>query len=238
MRYLILSDIHANLEALDAVMKYATAIDYDQIIVLGDVLDYGPNPKEVLDLLVRLKPKLVLMGNHDYAVLKNRNDAWAHWTYSQLSPRYLGIIDSFEFSPVFFSERLVFLHTSFGDNCRYMTTPADFEEAFTGLQTHICFFGHTHFQILVAQLNEEVRIDCVSTSERLIQLCSNECCLINPGSVGQPRDGKSQAAFAIYDSRKDRILFFRTAYDYETTAQKFADLRLPGMMEKRIREGK
>ena len=120
---------------------------YDQVIILGDVVDYGPNPREVLEFSMNLKPKLVLMGNHDYLVLKNKGDIWSHWTYQQLTPSHLKIIASFKSSPVMFPNQLTFVHASTVNNCKYMITSLDFKEAFTRLHTWISFLGtHTYKQ--------------------------------------------------------------------------------------------
>jgi len=239
MKYLILADLHANLEALTAVIEYVQSLKYDQVIILGDLVDYGPNPKEVLESVASLNPKLVLMGNHDYAVLKNKDDIWSRWTHHQLTPLHLKMIASFKCPPVIFSDQLTFVHASPTDNCKYMTSSLDFKKGFTNLHTRICFFGHTHLQTVAILSDTQIKVIHIDTTTKsLFHLCSTKHYFINPGSVGQPRDGNPQAAFAVYDSEKTHVSFFRVSYDYETTAKKFADLRLPGEMDQRIRVGK
>lgn len=206
MKVLIISDIHGNIEALRAVEKAAGNVD--DILFLGDVLDYGPNPKECISWL-RERGGTHLMGNHDHAVV-NRSDCKcgeAFKKYSVITREYMWkILDGNDYhffdglnpcKALLLDGKVIYTSHAAPSNPFYKyirpkTTDAELEEEVRDLLVDYVFLGHTHFPM-----------DRTIATTRII----------NPGSVGQPRDGDSRAAFAIWDN--GNIVFHRVEYNVD-----------------------
>ena len=239
MPYLILSDIHANREALDAVLADAHG-RYERILCLGDLVGYGPDPNAVVEW-VRANVATIVRGNHDKACsgldsLDYYNPAArasAIWTQSRLSPENVDYLQKLPRGPLR-HEGFDLVHGSPADEDDYLVTVADVTPLKRNLAAPISFFGHTHIQggFLIARGGIS-RI----VPGRVLELEPDHSYLLNPGAVGQPRDGDPRAAYALY-SAQERILEYRRApYDVAKTASKILDAGLPDSLAARLHLG-
>lgn len=249
MRYLILSDIHANLEALDTVLHHARG-HYEQVVCLGDVVGYGPDPNEVIDRVRALDPVAIVRGNHDKAgcgidSAEEFNTAArqaAFWTRGQLRPENLAYLRQLTRGPVR-CDNFQIVHGSLRDEDEYIFLPRDAYETLQLADLPLTFCGHTHFQGGFV-LRDTGRMEVLRVSLALgvakaeLKLEPNARYLINPGSVGQPRDGDTRAAFAFWDAEAQRIEFWRVPYQIEVTQKKMEAAGLPDSLIARLSFGR
>jgi diadenosine tetraphosphatase ApaH/serine/threonine PP2A family protein phosphatase len=247
MRYLILSDIHANLEALEAVLAAAPPEQYDRLLVLGDIVGYGADPNAVTERVRALKPHAVIRGNHDKVAAgvesaEGFNQAArfaAMWTLNQLTPENRDYLVQLPVGPLVVDE-VEICHGSPDDEDEYVFEPVDAIESLRGTQRPLCFFGHTHvaigywmslttFDVIVSASEGDTAIELELGERRY---------MINPGSVGQPRDGDARAAWAEYDSSTNIVLLRRVAYDFASAQAKIVRAGLPEGLAKRLAVGK
>lgn len=257
MRVLILSDIHANLEALNAVL--AAAPPYDVVWNLGDVVGYGANPNEVVDR-VRALGSVFVRGNHDKVCsgvegLESFNPIAgraARWTRDVLTPESTEWLGQMPAGPIMpDGPQVSCVHGSPLDEDEYVITVRDAWLPLTRAQTRINFFGHTHLQGGFATNGEEwfriaPQYSGRDACEFELPLRTNARYLINPGSVGQPRDGDWRAAFAIYETSEtrdqnfpaQRVMFYRVPYDVMHAQRQILAAGLPDRLATRLREGR
>ncbi len=254
MRALILSDIHANLEALNAVLDAAPT--YDAVWNLGDNVGYGACPNEVIDRISALGTTFV-RGNHDRACsgLASLDDfnpiaaRAARWTQRALTPEHMLWLRQLARGPIKpHGEAVSCMHGSAIDEDEYLVTVRDAWRPLKDAVTQLNFFGHTHVQGGFATNDEEwfklsPAYDTVDDAEEFeLQLSSGARYLVNPGSVGQPRDGDWRAAFAIFDDTPaygaGRLHFYRVPYDIRSAQQRILDAGLPDRLAARLREGR
>ncbi len=248
MRYLILSDVHANLEALEAVMLRARG-EYDNVICCGDIVGYGPDPNAVTESIRGMDP-LAVRGNHEKAALGMVDLSLfnplakqaALWTRDVLTPEnreYLRMIPN---GPIYHPSFTV-VHGSLLDEDEYLI---DREEAIVSLRNAlnpVTFFGHTHIQggFVVLQdgrsgvLNPAIR---PGSDQGELRVDSQHKYLINPGSVGQPRDYDPRAAFVLYDDAELLVRYFRVDYAVQVTQEKMGKVNLPQYLIDRLRLGR
>jgi len=247
MRYLILSDIHSNVEALDAVLTAAPRERFDRLLVLGDMVGYGADPNAVVDRVRQLAPDAVIRGNHDKVSAgvepaEGFNAAArlaAQWTFEQLSADSRDYLTSLPTGPLVVDDLVEICHGSPDDEDEYIFEPVDAVEALRGTQKNVCFFGHTHVQ--VGYWLSASGFDMIVTPddpEVEIVLQPDRRYLINPGSVGQPRDGDPRAAFATYDSETRTVTLYRVPYDVAAAQAKIVAAGLPQGLAKRLTLGK
>ncbi len=241
MIYLIFSDVHSNLEALQAFLEEAKKIPHDQLVCLGDLVGYGPDPNPVIDL-IKEKVDIVLAGNHDYAVcgkIKTSNfNPYAYhatiWTRKVLSEENQAYLNSL---PIFLeSEGIAWAHSSpFEPNrWHYLTSKEDALENFEVLKVELCFMGHTHKPLVF----KEVSKGEVELLENLdIKLSQNSRYLINVGSLGQPRDGNPEPCFIQFDSVTKELKFHRFSYLLKETQRKIHTNGLPSFLAERLSQG-
>jgi len=265
MRALILSDIHANLEALEAVLTAAEGL-YDEIWNLGDLVGYGGAPNQVID---RIRPlqTLVVRGNHDRVCCGLTSAlgfnpvarAAATWTNHELSPENLAWLKELPQGPVSPAESgIACAHGSPLDEDRYILTARDAWAPLQQMATPITFFGHTHIQGGFSQIGDrwnELRPaisrprpatladatgNLTQPESSTITLPPGTRHLINPGSVGQPRDFDWRAAFAIFTTTPDetQIAFHRVPYDLISSQGRILMAGLPERLAARLREGR
>lgn len=251
MRILILSDIHANLEALDACLEAAP--EYDRVFNLGDIVGYGANPNETADRARALGSDFV-RGNHDKACsgmisLDDFNPVAgmaALWTRDNLTPDNLGFLRNLPQGPVSPIENLECVHGSPRDEDEYVFLASEAYSILARVTVPLTFFGHTHVQgaywMNDAQETEGV-IEPRYPSPRgeqhfKISLEKDSSYLVNPGSVGQPRDGDPRAAFAVYDTEAATVAFHRVPYDIERAQRKILYAGLPDRLASRLAEGR
>jgi len=237
MRYLIISDIHSNLAAFEAVL--ADAGSFDKVWCLGDVVGYGPDPNECVEQLRDL-PHVCVVGNHDWATLGNMDtedfnpDAKkaCHWTREQLSPSSLEYLATLPKSLV--EEDVTLVHGSPRHPVwEYVLYPSIAEVNFEYFDTRLCFVGHTHVPIIYRRRpeNPDQACDTVMPSLDDPLVLGEERLIINPGSVGQPRDGDPRASYAIFDSDRKRsgltLEYRRISYPIEDTQARMVEKGLP-----------
>jgi len=244
MRTAVISDIHANLEALTAVLNRVKVLRADEIVCLGDVVGYNANPNECIDIM-RSEKILSILGNHDAAAAgleepDNFNPqarAAVLWTREQLTDenkqylinlqRELSVRDFYLF------------HGSIHDTNRYILFRDDAVENFRELARQprspdLGFFGHSHVTTI---LMEQDGIIATSLSQDHLFLQQGKRYLINPGSVGQPRDGDPRASFLIYDDHERKVTFYRIEYDLRRCQDKIINAGLPPRLAERLSWG-
>ena len=246
MRYLIISDLHANLESLEAVLRDASE-RYDQAICCGDLVGYGADPNAVTEW-VREHCSVVVRGNHDRASTGQDDLEWfnpvarqaAVWTLAALTPENSRYIENLPPGPLTLDGFEV-VHGSPCDEDEYVIAAGEAGQAFSYLAARVAFFGHTHVQGGFIWNHSRVEtILRVPPGRRMESLQIFEECayLINPGSVGQPRDGDPRAAYAVYDSDARRVDYHRVAYDVAAAQKKIHDVGLPPILADRLSVGR
>ena len=243
--YAVISDIHGNLEALEAVLEDVPD-GVEEIYCLGDVIGYGASPNECCES-VRSYEMPVISGNHDLAVTDlSTNLAWFNpvaaaaieWTREQLTP------DNGEFlrtrPRMLQSKETLFVHGSVRDPDEYILNGAVASENLAVLtadypNVQVCFFGHTHVKTVVPSPDSPS-----SGSHDTLDLTSGGPYLVNPGSVGQPRDGDTFASYVLAENTQDetRIAYRFVEYDVEKAQDKIRAAGLPGMLADRLALGR
>ena len=247
MRLLVLSDIHANSTALTAALQMAKD-RWDHIACLGDVVGYGPDPNEVATKIRELGARTI-RGNHDKAGsgIANADDFnpvarnVALWTRDQLRPENRKWLEELPTGPVSV-EGFSLVHGAFRDEDEYVFAPAQALEGLLDAPSPITFFGHTHLQggftlrdNKVGVLHFKPAADNLSST---LTIEPGTTYLLNPGSVGQPRDGDTRAAFAIADIANNTIEFWRVPYDIEAVQARMATAGLPDPLIRRLSFGR
>ncbi len=247
MRYLIFSDVHSNLEALKKFLKYSEKLEFDYYVFLGDLVGYGPNPNEVVDKIRKLKDIYMIRGNHDkvvagYEGLEFFNPVAAksaNWTTKKINPENKKFIASLKKGPMIINQEITIFHGAIFDEDYYILNPFDAAVVIKATPTKISFFGHTHVPIIYRLKDEsfEIIVPEVKRAKTKIKLREDSHYLINPGSIGQPRDGNPKLSFMLFDSSKLEIEYFRLKYPYEKTQSKIYKYKLPGFLAERLEKG-
>ena len=242
MRVLIISDIHANLPAFETVMDDAKG-DWDYVWCLGDVVGYGPNPNECCDLLKSL-PHLCLAGNHDWAALGRLDirtfNADARkavtWTMETLTSENLAYLAALPTTFVLGNYTLV--HGSPREPVwEYILDPLIAALNFPQFETSFCFVGHTHTPVIYQMLNERGDTDAIPPSYGEPKLLEGQRLIVNPGSVGQPRDNNPDAAYAILHVEKMVLEHRRIPYPIEKTQEMMRSFGMPDRLITRLKHG-
>jgi diadenosine tetraphosphatase ApaH/serine/threonine PP2A family protein phosphatase len=250
MRALVVSDIHANLHALEAVL--AATPQFDQMWNLGDVVGYGARPNEVIELL-RAMATVNVRGNHDRVCSGISSSigfnpvasAAAAWTRTELKSDNREWLRLMPMGPILAAERTMVAHGSPLHEDQYISSMRDAWTPLQKMATEITFFGHTHVQGGFSQRHEEWEESHPVYRESepgaivyaTLYVPAGSRHLINPGSVGQPRDGDWRAAFAIYDDALEQVTFFRTPYDVAAAQASIRKARLPERLAARLGTG-
>lgn len=247
MRILVLSDLHSNGTAMDAVLE-AAKNRWDLSVCLGDVVGYGPDPNDVTARLRELKTQTI-RGNHDKAVtgLMPTDDfnpvakAAVDWTRAALKPEHLAWLATLPPGPLE-SEGIVLVHGALEDEDEYVFTPEQALEGLLDSTAGVTFFGHTHhqggFSYLDAQLEVLQIRPRASESFAALRIESPRRYLLNPGSIGQPRDGDARAAFAIADLEHKVVEFWRVPYDIAAVQERMRAAHLPEPLVQRLMVGR
>lgn len=249
MRLLILSDIHANLTALDAVLACARSQrPFGKIACLGDLVGYGPDPNEVVDRL-REMDAVIIRGNHDKVSCGLEEPegfnpaarAAALWTRSRLTARNRDYLRNMPRGPVQI-EGAELVHGASHDEDEYVFSPAQALEGLLSSTVPLTFFGHTHVQggFALREDRVEVLFPRIPADESFSPLMIEPEVryLVNPGSVGQPRDGDPRAAFVIADISAGQIEFGRAAYDIPLVQERMTEAGLPSALAQRLAIGR
>ena len=247
MRLLILSDLHANLTAFEAALA-AAAGRWDGAVCLGDVVGYGPDPVEVSQKLQTLTQE-VIRGNHDKAVagIMSSEDfnpvakMAVDWTREVLSGELLRWLAELPPGPRR-SQGVVLIHGAFQYEDEYVFTPAQALEGLLDSSTTLSFFGHTHHQGGFSYHESDIELlplrPRASESFSALHLEPGYKYLLNPGSIGQPRDGDPRAAFAIADFEHNVVEFWRVPYDIPAVQERMRDASLPDPLIHRLSLGR
>lgn len=242
MRLGIFSDVHSNLEALKTALKFFDDMEVTQYLCLGDLVGYGANPNECVELIQKLRCTAVA-GNHDFGVLKktptedfNPEAAEALlWTQAQLTETAKLYIDALALTERFEPCLLVHSSPSSPASWEYIFTMKEAIYEFNFFPTRICLIGHTHYPFAIVK-TQDGSFHTLQESEFTIE--PNNRYLINVGSVGQPRDGDPRACVAIFDNRTNKFLFRRLDYDISTAQQKILKAGLPPYLAHRLAQGR
>ncbi len=232
MRYLVLSDIHANEVALDAVLNHAEHTSWEQLIFLGDAVGYYPDPEPVVQRLRGLEPSVAILGNHDAMLLElhgvSQDDETHRMAHAntlvsaivddhraQLSPDSLGFLTDLERRVV--CDGWEATHGALHDTWAYMSTLPKAQQSRPHLETSIGLVGHTHVPVIYASVetpNGEIWRTVPFRSEQgSYRIPPRARVFFNPGSVGQPRDGIPMASYAIFDAEARSVDVFRVDFD-------------------------
>lgn len=245
MRYLILSDVHANLEALEATL--AAAGQWDHVLVLGDLIGYGADPNAVVERVRALSPMTVIRGNHDkvgvgLASVEGFNHVARQaitWTASVLTPANRQWLAALPAGPTAVNDFIEICHGSPFDEDVYLFDEMDAQRALQVARRPLCLFGHTHvpaaFSLVAGAL---VRIGPPRT-DRFEMSCRNGAAyLVNCGAVGQPRDMDPRAAFGLLDGDAHTLSIVRAPYDVAAAQAKIMAAGLPAVLAQRLSVGR
>jgi predicted phosphodiesterase len=249
MRILVLSDIHANATALDAALE-AAKDRWDVVACLGDVVGYGPDPNEVTDKIRGLGARTI-RGNHDKAAtdLMETDDfnpvakAAVDWTRSQLSADNLKWVSELPSGPLE-TDGIVLVHGAFQDEDEYVFTPAQALEGLLDSTANVTFFGHTHHQGGFSYENQRSQLEMLNIHPRPsesfapLRIEPKRRYLLNPGSIGQPRDGDPRAGFAIADLEHEVVEFWRVPYEIADVQTRMRAAKLPEPLINRLVVGR
>lgn len=232
MRFAIVSDIHSNLEALLKAFELVESRGVREIVCLGDIVGYGANPNECLELIFR-KCSIVLLGNHDQAAIdlteaeqfNQHARVAAHWTSARLLASNKERLHQLLTTAVFSDAFLVHSSPDEPEAWNYILSTFDAHQAFRHFSERICFVGHSHVPGVFGETTASKK---VTRDDRFI---------VNVGSVGQPRDGDARLSFGIFDSDRWEYENIRAEYDVETASQKIISAGLPKVLAERILVG-
>jgi predicted phosphodiesterase len=251
MRYLVLSDIHSNWEALETAVA---AVDgrYDQVICCGDVVGYGADPNRATEW-VREHCQVVVRGNHDKAgcgltdarEFNAAAQAAALWTRRTLTPENLAWLRDLPVGPALISDSgsdFQIVHGSLRDEDEYLVGAGDATAEFEHLPYQVTFFGHTHVQggfVAQGKIIKALRpYHNSEVSTLTLDIQEREKYLLNPGSIGQPRDGDPRAALVIYTPGEKTLEYWRIPYDIAKAQQQILEAGLPEVLAQRLSFGR
>ncbi|HQU68425.1 MAG TPA: metallophosphoesterase family protein [Albidovulum sp.] len=244
-RYALLTDIHANREAFEAVLGDLARRGTDRIVILGDIVGYGPDPGWCVDRVRVLAAEgaVIVMGNHDAAIERVENSMNAiartaiEWTRAQLDPAQGAFLAGLPYSVA--EDDLIFVHAS-ADSPKdwiYVTSERSAWPSFAATKARAIFCGHVHVPAIYScDLSSRVQSQRI-TAGMPVPLIRSRRWLAVVGSVGQPRDGVAEAAYAIYDTTTNELTFRRVPYDRAATSAKVRAAGLPETLALRLLRG-
>jgi diadenosine tetraphosphatase ApaH/serine/threonine PP2A family protein phosphatase len=246
MRIAILSDIHANREAFEAVLEAVRDLAPDQTVLLGDIVGYGPDPVFSVETAAELAERgaVCILGNHDEAVVKNLADMTAdaraaiRWTREQLSPDHLDFLDSLPLSAT--EDGRLYVHASADrpGKWSYVTDAEMAEACLAACDAATIFCGHTHFPAIYYKRGERRPVHFQPIDNVAAPLTRLHRHLVVVGAVGQPRDGNPAACFGLVDADRREVTMMRVPYDHEATARKISACGLPAWLGTRLGIGR
>jgi len=246
VRYLILSDMHSNWAAFQKVLRRARRKRFDAYLVLGDLVGYGGAPNQVVEA-VRDLPKRVytVRGNHDKVVTgidsgESFNHAAleaARWTHDRLTEANLRYVYELPQGPSQVSDGLVICHGSPLDEDAYVFSDFDAYTIFSATSARLTFFGHTHVPSLFVMKDGGIEVQLLRGKTGRIELDPEARYLLNPGSIGQPRDRDPRAAYMTYDSDREVVRWYRLDYPIRKAQKRILDAGLPAVLAERLEVG-
>ncbi|MCX5686719.1 MAG: metallophosphoesterase family protein [Candidatus Omnitrophica bacterium] len=242
MRYALISDIHGNLEALEAVVAELSRQRIGEYLCIGDVVGYGADPSRCIDIVRSLKPKALIAGNHEWGVtgflgldyFSEYASAAIVWTKKILNPSEIEYLKSFKL--VYEGDDFILVHGGLTEPEKfpYIMDSDDALRTMKLMKRPISFVGHTHAAEIYYSDKEKAR----ETIEPRVLIESGKLYVVNIGSVGQPRDMDPRASYALYDSDKRTVEIRRVAYDIEKAKAKILKAGLPSELASRLAEGR
>lgn len=243
MRYAIIADIHANLAAFTAVLD---DIEHrggaEEVWCLGDVVGYGPDPHQCIELLSQ-RDHVCVAGNHDWAAIGKMDTSYfnpdaaavCRWTAQQLSPEDIQYLESLPL--VIEKGDFTLVHGSPREPIwEYLLSTSNAKKNFAYFQSKFCLVGHSHVPLVF----RHTKTGACSSDQFTINIglvLSESRLIINPGSVGQPRDGDPRTSYVIYDSQTGMVRLYRVTYDISATQTKMAEHGLPMRLAARLSQG-
>lgn len=241
MKIAILSDIHSNLEAMQACIRKANSLGVEQYVCLGDIIGYGADPVATLDLVMSLPGLVAVRGNHDEAALTGRypgvnksiQDA-IRWTHERLTEVHLNFIRDLPY--IHPTNGAVYAHASLyqPEKWPYLTYLEPIRKCIDMADQPLIFIGHTHLPRLYYENSQKMIQEVRPRESTAIPIYQQRRYLVNVGSVGQPRDGNTAASFVVHDTNKAEVTFYRVAYDFSETARKILEADLAPHFAERL----
>lgn len=245
MRALVVSDLHSNAAALSAVMQHVRRKKFDHVICLGDFVGYGAQPNQVLDTMRNIHGrKLYIRGNHDRVAagvedgigFNQPAKSAALWTRDHLSAPNRRFLQELVLGPVR-HDNVIACHGSPNDEDEYVFHEGHAAAIFALHDAPVILYGHTHLPVIFSiDASAEVRAMRIEPG-RVVELDRRARYLINPGSVGQPRDRNPASSFAIFDSARMTVQFLRVRYDFRKTQAAILRAGLPQILADRLASG-
>ena len=247
MRYLVISDIHANLEAFETVMAAAKPLNYDKVLLLGDLVGYGADPNTICERVRDLKPDALIRGNHDKvgsgvespegfnAVARNA----IRWTYETLTTENRAWLAALPAGPIDVDGTFEICHGTPFDEDAYVFDDLDALRAMHAARRPLCLFGHTHVQVGHFLMKDQFGLATADDARPLtIPMDESGRYLVNPGSVGQPRDGDPRAGFAVADTAAREVTIYRVDYPIAKAQARILEEGLPDVLAQRLALGR
>lgn len=239
--FAVISDIHGNLESLEAVLADIDRQKFDKLYCCGDIVGYGASPNECIDLVLKERKIPTIAGNHDHAAIKLIDITFFNeiakraivWTQNQLTEQNRKLLSELRMS--ISEDSLFFVHSSPKDpeKWNYIITMGEARLNFRCFQERFCFVGHSHHPFIIVNSK-----DVLSTPERFeVTIDLEKRYLINVGSVGQPRDRNSKAAYAVCDLERKTLAIRRVEYDIELAQKRIIDAGIPKELADRLAIG-
>jgi predicted phosphodiesterase len=246
VQYLILSDMHGNAEALAAVLRRVRRKRFDATLVLGDLVGYGAAPNQVVEAIRDLPGQVYrVRGNHDKVVAGIEDGstfnhaalAAARWTAEHLNAANLRFVRELPKGPTVLPEGFTICHGSPIDEDQYLLSIFDAWEVFSNYPAELSFFGHTHVPSVFVARGTETRVALLRGASGSLELETGARYLINPGSIGQPRDRDPRASYMTYDSRRRVVRWYRVDYPIERAQERIVRAELPRLLAERLALG-
>lgn len=241
MIYLIISDVHSNWESLQKFIELSQSIKHDKKVCLGDIVGYNADPNPCVEW-IRDHVDIVLAGNHDYGVLKKIDISYFNlparaaclWTRTALTKKNSEFLNSLTNAKE--QDGITWVHASpfEPDEWHYVNNQYDAEANFPHFSTPCCFLGHSHKPVIL-ELRPDSKIEPIFDS--IYSLKADCRYIVNVGSLGQPRDGNPDPAFAIFDSEAHTVEIRRFSYDIALTQEKIKSQGLPSILAERLDAG-
>jgi diadenosine tetraphosphatase ApaH/serine/threonine PP2A family protein phosphatase len=242
VRTAFISDIHANLEALDMVLADARAQRADRFVCLGDIVGYGPDPNDCVKR-VQETCAITVVGNHDHAALglldtggfNEYARAASDWTSRALEPSVRQFLETLPYDHVLDGMRLAHASPIEPERWTYVLSFEEARRQFSGYDERLCFIGHSHLPILIEL--EGYSVNAIPFEAEAILLKPGARYLVNVGSVGQPRDRDPRAGYVVYDDAVDTVRLRRIDYPVEQVQEKILTQGLPPFLAQRLLAG-
>ncbi|MBI4834934.1 MAG: metallophosphoesterase family protein [Planctomycetes bacterium] len=242
MKYAIFSDIHGNLEALEAVMEKLAAEKPDRYICVGDIVGYGADPNECIKKVRAIPGCIIVAGNHDYAAIGTLNNGFFNdfaksaisWTAKQLNEEEKKFLGGLKLVETLNSISVAHSNLYLPELFEYIQTSYDLQLGFNVMENPVCFIGHSHVPIFFSLQRGSISFN----TDPLLKINKSGKFFVNVGSVGQPRDDNPHACYAVYDDTDEAIAIKRVPYDVDKAVSKIRKAGLPEILAERLKYGR